>query len=112
MVGQGEGHIFLLLAPLPPIMFLLLDEILVRQSARWWLVGIIFGLVMNIQLGWSAELLACIMAVAGVGIVVLASRGLALSGSTSPMQPRLCFSAVVVLLPAAAWFALVSRNRP
>ena len=40
MVGQGEGHIFLMLAPVPPVMFLLLDEILVRQSARWWLMGL------------------------------------------------------------------------
>ncbi|MGA2530195.1 MAG: hypothetical protein ABSG36_13675 [Acidimicrobiales bacterium] len=112
MVGQGEGHIFLLLAPLPPIMFLLLDEIIVRQSARWWLVGIVLGLVMNIQLGWSAELLACIMAVAAIGIVVLAIARPRLVREHFVYAAKALLLAVVVLVPAAAWFALVSRTGP
>ena len=45
MVGQGEGHIFLMLAAVPPVMLLLLDEIIVRQRARWWIMGLLLGLV-------------------------------------------------------------------
>ncbi len=112
MVGQGEGHIFLILALVPPVMFLLLDEILVRQRARWWLVGILLGLVMILQLGWSAEVLACILLVAAIGIVLvcLARRQL--------IRERLAYAAkavglgVVLLAVPAVWFAIVFRTGP
>jgi len=112
MVGQGEGHLFLLLAPVPPLMFLLLDEIVVRQSARWWLLGILLGLVMIVQLGWSAELLACTMTVALIGIVVLAIARRHLIRRHLPYAVKAIALGVVLLVPAAAWFALVSRTGP
>ena len=112
MIGQGEGHIFLILALVPPVMFLLLDEILVRQRARWWLVGVLLGLVMIVQLGWSAEVLACILLVAAIGIVLvcLARRHL--------IRERLAYAAkavglgVVLLAVPAVWFAIVFRTGP
>jgi hypothetical protein len=112
MVGQGEGHIFLLLAPVPPVMFLLLDEIIVRQKARWWLMGIALGLVMIVQLGWSAELLACILTVAAIGIVVLAIVRRSLIKEHLPYAAKAIVLGVIILLPLAAWFALVSRTGP
>jgi len=110
MVGQGEGHIFLLLAPVPPVMLLLLDEILVRQSARWWLTGGALGLVMIVQLGWSAEVLACLLAVAAIGIVVLALARRHLIRSRLPYATKAVALGVVLLAPAGAWFAIVSRS--
>ena len=112
MIGQGEGHIFLILALVPPIMFLLLDEILVRQSARWWLVGALLGLAMIVQLGWSAEVLACILLVAAIGIVVLALARRHLVRERLPYAAKaIGLAAVLVALPAA-WFAFVFRTGP
>ena len=110
MVGQGEGHIFLILALVPPVMFLLLDEIVVRQSARWWLMGLFLGVVMIIQLGWSAELLACILLIAAIGIVVLAIARPRLVRSHFPYATKAIALAVVILAPPAGWFALTSRT--
>ncbi|MGA3215348.1 MAG: hypothetical protein ABSD97_06615 [Acidimicrobiales bacterium] len=112
MVGQGEGHLFLLLAAMPPLMVLLLDEILIRQSARWWLVGIALGLVMIVQLGWSAEVLACALTIAVIGIVVLAIARRHLVRDHLPYALKASVLAVVMLIPVAAWFGLVSRTGP
>jgi hypothetical protein len=110
MIGQGEGHLFLILAPVPPLMVLLLYEILIRQSARWWLMGIALGLVMLIQLGWSAEVLACALAVAVIGIVVLAIARRQMVREHLPYALKAIALAVVLLIPVGAWFALVSRT--
>ena len=112
MVGQGEGHIFLLLAAVPPVMLLLLDEIVVRQRARWWLMGLLLGLVMIVQLGFSAELLACILLVAAIGIVVLAIGRHHLIASHFAYAAKAIVLGVVVLVPFGLWFALVSRTGP
>ena len=110
MIGQGEGHLFLILAPIPPLMLLLLDEILVRQSARWWLVGLALGLVMIIQLGWSAEVLACALAVAAIGIIVLALARRHLVRERLPYALKAIALGVLLLVPFGAWFALISRT--
>jgi hypothetical protein len=112
MIGQGEGHIFLILAPLPPIMFLLFHEILVRQSLRWWVVGALLGIVMIVQIGWSAEVLACILLVAAIGVVVLALARRHLIRQRLPYAAKALALAVVVLALPAAWFALVFRTGP
>jgi hypothetical protein len=112
MIGQGEGHIFLILAPLPPIMFLLLHEILVRQSARWWLMGVLLGLVMVVQIGWSAEVLACILLVAAIGIVVLALARRHLVKERLPYAAKATGIAILVLAIPAAFFAHVFRTGP
>ena len=112
MVGQGEGHIFLMLAAVPPVMLLLLDEIIVRQRGRWWIMGLLLGLVMIIQLGWSAELLACLLLVAAIGIVVLAIGRRHLIASHFAYAVKAIVLGVVVLAPFGLWFALVSRTGP
>jgi hypothetical protein len=112
MIGQGEGHLFLLLAIVPPLMVLLLDEVLVRQRGRWWLLGIALGFVMIVQLGWSAELLACILTVAAMGIVVLAIARRQLIAAHFPYAAKAIVLGVVLLVPFAAWFAIVARTGP
>ena len=112
MIGQGEGHLFLLLAIVPPLMVLLLDEILVRQRGRWWLMGIALGLVMIVQLGWSAEVLALILAVAAIGIIVLAIARRQLIASHFAYAAKAIVLGVVLLVPFAAWFAIVARTGP
>jgi hypothetical protein len=112
MIGQGEGHLFLLLAIVPPLMVLLLDEIIVRQRGRWWLMGIALGLVMIVQLGWSAEVLALILAVAAIGVIVLGIARRQLIAAHFPYAAKAIVLGVVLLVPFAAWFAIVARTGP
>jgi len=112
MVGQGEGHLFLLLVPVPPLILLLLDEILVRQRGRWWLLGAILGVLMIVQLGWSAELLACTVTVAAMGVVVLAVARPRLVGERFAFAFKAIALGFVVLAPFALAFAVVSRTGP
>jgi len=93
-------------------MFLLLDEILVRQQARWWLTGAAFGLVMIVQLGFSAEVLACTLTVAAIGVVVLVIARPHLVRQRLPYVVKAAALSVVLLAPAALWFGLVSRSGP
>jgi hypothetical protein len=110
MVGQGEGHIFLILALVPPVMFLLLDEIIVRQSARWWLMGVLLGLAMIVQLGWSAEVLACVLLIAAIGVIVIAIARPRLVRSHLAYATKAIALGGVILAPVAAWFAITART--
>ncbi|HXY42589.1 MAG TPA: hypothetical protein VEH29_00220 [Acidimicrobiales bacterium] len=112
MIGQGEGHLFLLLVPVPPLALLVLDEILVRQHKRWWLMGCALGLLMIVQLGWSAEMLILATTVACSGVVVLALARPRLIRRQLPYAAKAVALGVLLLAPAALWFAVVSRTGP
>jgi hypothetical protein len=72
LTAHAAGHLHLVLLALLPLTLLLLDEVLVRQSWRWWLAGGMLGLVAVAQLLTSEELLAFEAAFAVLGVVVLA----------------------------------------
>jgi hypothetical protein len=112
MIGQGEGHLFLLLAPVPPLMVLVLHDIVVRQRGRWWLAGAGLGLLMILQLGWSAEILACTLTVALIGVVVLAVARPRLVRERFAYAVKAIVLAGVLLAPFALVFAVVSRTGP
>lgn len=71
MVGAGRGHLFLLFMIFPPLLLLVLDNILVRQNGRPFRDGILLGLLTVGQLFTSTEVLASTAIVAGLGLVVL-----------------------------------------
>ena len=52
------GHLFLVFVPLPPLIFLLLHELLVRQQWRPASVGAILGVLCGVQYLISSEILA------------------------------------------------------
>jgi hypothetical protein len=105
MVAVGQGHLFLLLAPVPPLMFLAFHEILVRQQARWWLAGGALGLLMIVQLGWSAEVLAMALTIAAIGVVVLALARPHLIRQRLPYALKAVVLGFVILAPLALWLA-------
>lgn len=72
LVGQGQGHLFLVLVPLLPVLLLLLDEILVRQRHRAGWSGALLGACAGAQLLLSVELLVWAAVVAAVAVAVLA----------------------------------------
>ena len=71
MIGQGLGHVHMLLLVLIPVLLLLLDELLVRQRLPFWVAGPLLGAVAVAQLLTAEELLASAALVGAVGLVVL-----------------------------------------
>ena len=71
MIAQSQGHLHVTLAFIPPLMLLVLDEIVVRQrrSARW--MGVLLGLLAACQLLLAEELLATEALCAVLGIALL-----------------------------------------
>lgn len=67
---QGLSHLFLTFSPLPPLVLLLLDELLVRRRRRPLWTGMLLGLAAVAQLLISAEVLA-ITGLFALGAVVL-----------------------------------------
>ena len=73
MVAQGSvGHLNLVFIPLPPLIFLVLDDLLVRQSGRPVRLGCWLGLLVIAQYFISSEVLASTAIVAVGGVVLLA----------------------------------------
>src|SRR2546427_1133667 len=71
MIAQSQGHLHVTLAFIPPLMLLVLDEIVVRQHrpARW--MGVLLGLLAACQLLQAEELLATEALCAILGIALL-----------------------------------------
>lgn len=102
LVGQGMGHLFLVLVPLLPVFLWCLDEILVRQRRRPWRAGALLGACAAAQLGLSIELLAWAGILAGVG-----TAGLAIANRRR-LRARLGHAARALATAAAVFAALAA----
>ncbi len=71
MVAQSLGHPHVSVAFIPPLILIVLDEILVRQRRRASIAGAVLGLLGLAQLLLGEELLATEAVVAVLGIVLL-----------------------------------------
>jgi hypothetical protein len=71
MVGQGWYHLNLLFVPLPPLMFLVLYELLVVQHGRPERWGALLALLVCAQFFISSEVLADATVMGAVAVVVL-----------------------------------------
>ncbi len=71
MVGQSQSHLFLIFLPLPPIIAVLLEELVVRQR-HLLRNGILLGLVVVAQFMISAEVLGITLFAAACALVVMA----------------------------------------
>ncbi|HXZ83262.1 MAG TPA: hypothetical protein VED84_05890 [Acidimicrobiales bacterium] len=76
VVGQALGHLFLAFVPFPPLVVLLIDELVRRQEKEARKYGVILGLVMAAQFLISIEVLATTLlcCAAGVGFAIVVSR--------------------------------------
>ena len=72
----GGNYLFLIFVPLPPVIFLLLHEILVRQKWRPGRTGALLGLVCTFQFFIFTEILAetVVMGAIAAALYVLVSR--------------------------------------
>ncbi len=69
--AHAHEHANLTGAFVPPLMFLLLDDILVRQRRSPWIDGLLLGVLAFVQLTISEEMLATQAVVATVGLALL-----------------------------------------
>ena len=102
MIGQGIGHLHMVLLPLVPLALLLLDDILVRQRLPAWLAGLLLGGVLAAQLLTAEEVLASMALVGLIGLVVL------LALFPRRILPRLRHGAVALALATATALALTA----
>jgi hypothetical protein len=72
MIGQGGSHVFLVTLCIPPIVLVLLDEIVVRQHHGALRDGLFLGALLALQYYISPEVLAMTIVVALIGVVVVA----------------------------------------
>ena len=75
LVAQGSGHLNLSLVALPPLVLLLLDDLLVRQDRSPVRRGLLLGLVALAQLLTTEEVLASTFVVCVAGLLLLLLLG-------------------------------------
>jgi len=102
----------------PPLMFLCLDELLVRQRGRAWPWGLALGGLCTLQFFLSSELLVVCALAAGLGVAVLVVAGLVRDRRAVAVRVRHAVAGLataagtaVVLLAYPAWYA-VAGPRP
>ena len=103
LVGQGRGHLFLVLVALLPAMLWCLDEIVVRRRRPAWRMGGLLGACAVAQLGFSVELLAWACVMAAVGLAGLAVVNRHRVAERAGHVARALATAVAVFAAAAAF---------
>jgi hypothetical protein len=109
MVGQGEAHLNLVLVPLPPLIILVFDQLLVRRRGRPEMLGLALALLVVVQFFISAEVLTTTAVVCLIGLVAAAvlapGRVRALVGPLVRCGV-VAVAASLAVLAYPAWFAV------
>jgi hypothetical protein len=109
------GHLTMSLAFSAPLIFILLDEILVRQQRPWRAVGVLLGVLAGAQVLISTELLVTEALCAAVVTVVLVALNWSEVQRHAPYALRALTAASVVFVVIAVIpvsYALESSRRP
>ena len=70
MAFRGADYLFLIFVPLPPVIFLLLHEVLVRQQWRPGRTGALLGVVCALQFFIGSEILASTLVMGAIAVVL------------------------------------------
>ncbi len=100
MFTQAGGHPHMSFAVYPPLVLLMLDEIVVRQRRSPYVLGLLLGVATGLQLLTGEELVALCFLVAFVGLVLLALL------YRHAVRPRLPYAARAVGTAALVALAL------
>ncbi len=76
LVSLTDAHLMLGLSPIPPLIVICLDELLVRQHRRAWATGLALGLLATLQFFIGTEVLVLTAITAGVGTLFVVLYGL------------------------------------
>jgi hypothetical protein len=113
MIGEGHAHLFLVAVFIPPIILVLLDEIVVRQRHRAVRDGLLLGVLLVLQYFISPEVLAMtgVVGVCGVALLALVRRSTVRSRAPHALVAAAAcavFSAAALAYPV--WFELRGRQ--
>lgn len=111
MIGQGAGHLFALFAAIPPLMLIVLDEMLVVQERHWWASGVALGLLAVFQLGFSLEVFADVVVVGLIGVLILVMASTSVRTNFRRSARSLGLAAIIAA-PVAALFLYIGRTGP
>lgn len=109
IVGQGTGHIFVEFVPLPPLILLVLHDIVVRQRGRPIPKGALLAAMLVVQFFISSEVMVDTLLIGAAGVIIVALT------SRRSIRDHLAFAVkgigsaipiVVVALAYPMWFAL------
>ncbi|HTX62271.1 MAG TPA: hypothetical protein VMD28_01435, partial [Acidimicrobiales bacterium] len=109
MIGEGSGHLFLVAVFVPPIVLVLLHEIVVVQRHSPARDGLLLGVLLVLQYFISPEVLAMTAVTGACGVVLLAAVRYA---TVRTKAPHVAVAAIVCALVCAAalaypvWFEL------
>ncbi|MDA8315498.1 MAG: hypothetical protein M0010_10050 [Actinomycetota bacterium] len=96
MIGQGSGHLFLVAMFIPPIVLVLLDEIVVAQRHGAVRDGLLLGVLLVLEYYISPEVLAmtAVVAVCGVVLYAIANRHTVRDRATHVVVAACCCAVV------------------
>ena len=109
--SQAEAnYLFLLCVPLPPVIFLLLHEILVRRRWRSWKAGVLLGATCSLQFFISTEVLASTAVIGGIaalGCLILRHRDVVAHWryEVTALVSSVCTGLVLLAYPLGFTFA-------
>ena len=112
VISLTDAHLMLGMAAMPPLFVLCLDELLRRQRWRWWVTGLVIGVVGLVQflVGTEVFVIMLIAAVLGTALVVLAGVfrwDVLVARARYGLRGALAAAvSSAVLLAYPAWFAL------
>jgi hypothetical protein len=112
MVGQGGGHADLVFVPLPPLMLLVIDEILVRQRGSAWRWGSVLGLLAMAQFFISAEILLTTALMAAIGLALLMATNRAAIATHAPFAIVALATATVIMVGFVAYPLWIGLDGP
>jgi hypothetical protein len=112
MFGQAYNHPHLTIALFPPLVLLLLDEILVRQRRPAVLAGSLLGLATGLQVLTGEEIAAATALVAVIGVVLLALLHRDEVRHHAPHAARALVAGAVVALAIDAYPLIVQFTGP
>jgi hypothetical protein len=102
VMAESHGHANAALAVIPPLMVIVLDEVLVRQRGSVWRCGALLGALAAAQLLMSEEMLASEVLIAAIAVAVLAVQHRDRVRGHTPYGLQALGVASLVFLPVAA----------
>ena len=118
MMAHALDHPHVVVAPIPPLILLALDDLLIRHRHPRWLMGTVLGVLAAAQLVTGEEVLASTALLAAIGLGLLAAMHrrdrAAVWKATRQIVPALALAAAIFLALGAypLWTQFFGPQRP
>jgi hypothetical protein len=113
LISLTDSHLMLGMSPVPPLIVLCLDEMLVRQTRRPVLIGAVLGVLVTVQFFIGTEMLVIVAMCAAAGVALVCLHGWLTNRAGLRVRVRYATVAILsagavggALLAYPVWFAL------